>query len=677
MKHKKYLIIRVFAVNLLFLFLFSATVSGSTLLSYPAKFTDSNKTRVIISKKPVRVVSLVPGITEIIFSIGAGDALKGITYHTVYPCEASKKAIVGGFLFPSIQKIKKINPDLIFYSNLQKNIIKEFSAKKYIMINLETESLAESYKNITLLGRIFDKNKEAEQLVKKIKKDLDLINRKISKIPEKKRKRVVRLMGRSTLMTPGDDSFQNEIIKAAGGIPPEFGKNGNIISVTKKEWIKFNPQIIYGCGGDRETAKKFFDNPGLKDVDAVKNGKIFYFPCELTCRAASHTGYFVSWLAARIYADEFASEKNQILNEKIFKTKNLDINLEYIKDSRVAYSHLYDFVNKTLIINFKAPMQILSTLEGYREKIKYVGNHYSPPSCWGIGHKHGLEKIRSRIYKVTGMNQSDTSFLFTGADMDKLSIQKTEFKDMTVYALVTAGVSSNAVRMSKDSGNYYEPGTINIIILTNMSLTKRAMARAIISVTEAKTAALLDMDIRSSAAPVKYRATGTGTDNIIIVKGTGVKVENTGGHSKMGELMAKAVYAGVQEAICKQNGIVGSRSVFQRLDKRKLSPYTLVSETGCDCKVDKGELGIMVEQILLDPVYAGFLESAFILSDDYEKGLIKNLASYDRWCKDVAWQIAGEEFEDMKDFVEKDDIPLVLKKALNGILNGAYYRTRK
>ena len=412
-------------------------------------------------------------------------------------------------------------------------------------------------------------------------------------------------------------------------------------------------------------------------MDAVKNGKIFYFPCELTCRAASHTGYFVSWLAARIYTDEFAREENLVLKEKIFKTKSLNIDLEYIKDSRVAYSHVYDFVNKTLIVKFKVPMQILSTLEGYREKIKYVGNHYSPAPCWGIGHKHGLEKIRSRIYRVTGMNQSDASFLFTGADMDKLSIQKTEFKDMTVYALVTAGVTSNAVRMSKDSGNYYEPGTINIIILTNMALTKRAMTRAIISATEAKTAALLDMDIRSSAAPVKYRATGTGTDNIIIVKGTGVKIENTGGHSKMGELMAKAVYAGVQEAVSMQNGIVGSRSIFQRLDERKLSPYSLISEIGCDCKIDKGELGIMVEQILLDPVYAAFLESAFALSDDYEKGLIKNLASYDLWCRDVAWQIAGEEFEDMKDFVGEDDIPVVLKKALNGILNGAYYRTRK
>ena len=56
----------------------------------------------------------------------------------------------------------------------------------------------------------------------------------------------------------------------------------------------------------------------------------------------------------------------------------------------------------------------------------------------------------------------------------------------------------------------------------------------------------------------------------------------------------------------------------------------------------------MVEQILLDPVYAGFLESVFVLSDDYEKGLIKDLTSYNQWCRDIAWQIAGEKFKDIK-----------------------------
>ena len=72
---------------------------------------------------------------------------------------------------------------------------------------------------------------------------------------------------------------------------------------------------------------------------------------------------------------------------------------------------------------------------------------------------------------------------------------------MIVYALVTAGVQDNAVRASVDEGRFYEPGTINVIILTNMQLTPRALTRAMISATEAKSAALQDLDIRTRILP--------------------------------------------------------------------------------------------------------------------------------------------------------------------------------
>jgi adenosylcobinamide amidohydrolase len=99
------------------------------------------------------------------------------------------------------------------------------------------------------------------------------------------------------------------------------------------------------------------------------------------------------------------------------------------------------------------------------------------------------------------------------------------------------------------------------------------MTRAIISATEAKTAALMDLDIRSSYSSSLHQATGTGTDNIIVVRGTGIEIDNTGGHSKLGELIAKAVYQGVREAICKQNKITASRNIFRRLMERKISIY--------------------------------------------------------------------------------------------------------
>jgi iron complex transport system substrate-binding protein len=303
-----------------------------------------------------------------------------------------------------------------------------------------------------------------------------------------------------------------------------------------------------------------------------------------------------------------------------------------------------------------------------------VGNHYFPPPCWAVGHDHDFKDMLSQVFDVIGKSAHSSSYLFTGADMDNLTISHEKFKKIKVYALVTAGVTSNACRMSKDVGKYYEPGTINIILLTNTALTKRAMTRSIITATEAKTAALLDLDVRSSYSFRNYRATGTGTDNILVVQGQGIQIDNTGGHSKMGELIARTVYNGVLKAIYKQNGLTSPRNIFQRLKERNISAFGLLSKNICECNISRTDQLIALEEILLEPRYAGFIESSLILSDDYEKGLFTDLTAYDLYCKIIAEEIASRKIDHMEDLVEMKELPIVLKQALNALLNGIYYK---
>ncbi|MBL7212719.1 MAG: adenosylcobinamide amidohydrolase [Desulfobacteraceae bacterium] len=673
---KKEMTFSIFRFVLLFTMFMSLFLSAAPGFCLPEEFVDASGIRVAIKAPPSRVVSLVPTITEIIFSIGAGDAVGAITYHSTYPSETAGKPIVGGFLAPSLDAIEALQPDMIFLSSHHRGVRERFGDGGCTLVNLDTKSLKDNYRNIDVLGRIFNKQEKGEKLKKQIREQLQIIDRKVAKIPSSKKKRVIRLMGRDRVMTPGDDSFQNEMIKAAGGIPPELGKKGNIVVISKEEWIKFNPQVIYGCGGDRETAGKFFDCPGWKDVEAVKNGKIFYFPCDLTCRASTRTGNFVSWLSSTIYGDEFSRREDQVLQEKIFKSRKLDLDFDYIKDARISYSTIHDFENKTLIIDFKEPLTVVSTLEGERKGIESIGNHYLPPPCWGITHKSGLKSERERIYQVIGKSEKNASFLFTGADMDNLAVEKARFREMEVYALVTAGVRSNAMRMSEDEGRFYEPGTINIIILPNIELAPRAMTRAMISATEAKTAALQDLDIRSHYSPLVNQATGTGTDNIIVVQGTGIRINNAGGHSKMGELIAKAVYSGVKEAIYKQNGLIATRNIFQRLKERGIGISELISVDQCECSVERGDLSGGLEGILLQPEYASFVASSFAISDDYERGLITDLDAHKLLCKGVAEKIAGGRIDKMMDLVALDNIPPVLKMTLNAILNGIYFKIK-
>jgi ABC-type Fe3+-hydroxamate transport system substrate-binding protein/adenosylcobinamide amidohydrolase len=643
--------------------------------AFSFQFVDDGGNTIEITKPPTRVVSLVPSITEILHKIGAGDAIKGVTYHDVYPVENADKRIVGGYFSPSLDVIAAEKPDIIFLSDLHEGVKEHFKNGNCRLVELKTKSIEDSRKKILLLGKIFNKEKQAQSVVKSINEQLKTTARKVERIPPEKRQRVIRLMGRNTVMTPGNGSFQNEMIRAAGGIPPQLGRKGAVTPISKEEWIKFNPQVIYGCGGDRKTAKAFFHRPGWKDVDAVRNGRIFYFPCELTCRASTHTGLFVSWLSARIYSDLFATKKFQLSDGKILGTRNIDIGLNYIRDARIIYSTINDFMNKTLVIDFTKPLRVVSTLEGERTGIRTVGNHYSSPPCWAIEHQRGLAPSRALIYDVIEVSADASSFLFTGADMDHLAVIHKQFKDMEVYALVTAGVKSRAFRMGKDEGKYYEPGTINIILLSNMKLAPRAMTRAIISATEAKTAAMMDLDVRSTGAPKLYQATGTGTDNILVVQGTGIPIENAGGYSKMGELIARAVYRGVVEAVSKQNALVAGRNIFQRLSDRRISLYELVSEAQCDCMAKKGQATIDLEEILMDPRYAGFVQASFSLSDDYQRGLIMDLSSYQRWCKTVAEEIAGRKIPEFRDLVSAEDIPVPLKMSFNALLNGISFRT--
>lgn len=660
------LVILFFMLLLIFIFYSSA------FADYPLVFSDTSGKKIQIDSCPVRVVSLVPSITDMIMAVGAQDRLVGLTYHTTLPHAVSEKRIIGGFFSPSVKRIRELNPDVLFISGVHSEIRKEFENDPVTIVELDARKLDQVFDHITLIGTIFDRQDEAAEKIKSIKADLNHIKLKVDKIPLSRRKRVMRLMGRDSVMTPGDDSFQNDYIRAAGGEPPRLGRYGAVVDVTLDEWRKFNPQVIYACGGDRIVAKKFFDKPGWKDVDAVRNGAIYYYPCDLTCRASVYAGYFVSSLSADVYPEEFANEENFVQKNGPRSSKAIELDLDYVTSAKIQESYYYDFLHKTLVVDFKRKMNIMSTLEGPRAGVSTVGNHYSPPMFWRLGHGMGVDDIRKGICQITGRRAEDSGFLMTGADMDKLAVKSVSYKDMTVYALVTAGVRSNAVRMSVDEGLYYEPGTINVIILPNMKLTRRAMARAIISATEAKTAAMQDLDVRSTPQPAVYQATGTGTDNIIVVEGTGVRIDNAGGHTKMGELIAKAVYEGVREAVLKQNGLTAGRCIFHRLSERGINLHALIDNGVCPCVGDKSELLKKIEGLLLEPDIASFIEGAFAVSDARERGLIEDVSYFMNSCRQFADKIAGRnDVEIINVFPEDDPSPEVLKAAVNALFSGA------
>jgi iron complex transport system substrate-binding protein len=75
----------------------------------------------------------------------------------------------------------------------------------------------------------------------------------------------------------------------------------------------------------------------------------------------------------------------------------------------------------------------------------------------------------------------------------------------------------------------------------------------------------------------------------------------------------------------------------------------LAAEVDCDCQGGENTLAARVEQVLLDPAYAGFLEAAMVISDGAGRKTVNDLHLYETWCLDVAGQIAGKKVETLKE----------------------------
>lgn len=191
---------------------------------------------------------------------------------------------------------------------------------------------------------------------------------------------------------------------------------------------------------------------------------------------------------------------------------------------------------------------VLSSWQGFK-KVKVVCNCYVPePLCqflhaqprnWKTYLKEVLNELNLPLDKI--------AVLSTGVNMKDLAWTEEAFEELWALAFVTAGVKSNAMRVGKDkassierNGLFERIGTINTILLTSASLDSATLAASFITITEAKNIALQELDIRSSYNS-NWQATGTGTDQVIVVSGTGNRCTYVGGHSKIGELMARAV----------------------------------------------------------------------------------------------------------------------------------------
>ena len=290
-----------------------------------------------------------------------------------------------------------------------------------------------------------------------------------------------------------------------------------------------------------------------------------------------------------------------------------------------------------LVLRSKTPMKILSSAVlngGLQEANCIVSVHVPEETGLDIDddvHREAGDFLRDETSKL-GLPQDQIVGIMTSAKMKNVDMATRKFEDITITAIATAGVHFSATAgdeiASKQSAFPFKKwGTINIILLVDGDLTDSCMVNAVSTVTEAKTVALRELDVRSRFSG--EIATGTVTDSVVIAcTKRGSKIAYAGTATPIGELIGKSVREAVKKALCNQENIVSNRSLTRRLRERGITVENMTTlfsqirpilgENPEKRKQFKEEL----EHVLSDQNIAGLVIAGLRLDEDAKTGLI-------------------------------------------------------
>lgn len=310
-----------------------------------------------------------------------------------------------------------------------------------------------------------------------------------------------------------------------------------------------------------------------------------------------------------------------------------------------------------LVADLKESHQVLSTSVrngGQVNHVRYLLNHQS---CEGTAHheRHrimtdaGLDAYHDRACREADVPADHTAVMGTAANMNYVAIAREVDGDLAVTAAVTAGVEGNATAAGEpatwretEAGMQKAPayvGTINAMLLVNLPLTPGALARAVVTMTEGKSAALLRL-----AVPSKRHidlATGTGTDQYCIAapsSGPWLRT-STSPHVKLGELIGLTTRQATMEALRWQNGLEASytRGVFHALGRYGLKEATLFEDL--TPLLDEADLDLLKKNMkaaLYEPLVGAAAHALATVCDRMRYGTIPHAAAADAMVQQAA-----------------------------------------
>jgi iron complex transport system substrate-binding protein len=269
-----------------------------------------------IEKVPQRIISLAPSNTELLFALGLGDKIVGVTEYCDYPPEALEKEKVGGYSTPDIEKIIALEPDLILASSIHaKEIIPALEERGLIVFALEPENLDGILADIRVVGEITGSEKEASELVTQMESRIKAVTDKTQSLKPEERPKVFYITWHEPLWSVGSETIIHELIEKAGGENIFQDITGHKM-VNLETVIARNPEVIIACTGTGEAKNKPYEwakeEPRLMVTEAYKNDRIYQVDADLVSRTGPRIVEALEEFARFIHPEIFS--KSSMLN---------------------------------------------------------------------------------------------------------------------------------------------------------------------------------------------------------------------------------------------------------------------------------------------------------------------------------------------------------------------------
>ncbi|MDR2633461.1 MAG: ABC transporter substrate-binding protein [Treponema sp.] len=185
--------------------------------AFPLSIRDVLGRSLSVPAAPRRVVSLSPGVTEILFAIGAGDQVVGLTEYCNYPPETASRTKVGGFsgITVNMETLARLKPDMVIISAfMHGRLIALLERLSIPFFAVEPQNFQEVYETIAALGSLTGHVRGSQEVI-------GLMQEKIRRVQERRGNRQAPLvfweLSDEPLMSAGGKTFISEAISLGGG----------------------------------------------------------------------------------------------------------------------------------------------------------------------------------------------------------------------------------------------------------------------------------------------------------------------------------------------------------------------------------------------------------------------------------------------------------------------------